>query len=386
MRSGSGSGSASASRSRSPSPGPLREGDADAIVRNHVRSAVRASSELARAARACASACARAGGGAAALSRAPRHELQQRKTMLRRSAAAELGALAARARGGGGARALGDALLASLPRPLPLPPSKRGGLPVLRNATVHAPLRSLPLDEAWSQRSLRRRLGGETRVHITPHELCIYCRVRLLRSLDASTLACSLCGHTEPYVDTTLETLPYGDERDFTSFYYKRMGHFNNVMNAFQAKELSRMPLDIVYLVALRLASDGARSPRDVTMEAVRGALKRLGQTQHYKRATQIICRITGGEPPTHTPAQEETLRGMFGAFAAQFDRMRGTTSRINMLAYKYLHYKFCELQGFDEFLPHISLLKGRAKLLVQEGIYFTVCSALGWEFYPSLP
>jgi hypothetical protein len=311
---------------------------------------------------------------------------QQRKAKLRRAAAQSLARDQARRAHLHACLERAQVAAAALDA-APARPALAARLPSFETAEVFAPTETE--DGSMQGDELRARLrGGLPRVHVTAHDLCPNCTIRLVRSLDASLLTCQLCGHTEPFLESTVETLAYGDDRDFTSFSYKRLGHFVNVVSSFQAKEASRIPFDILYCIMLLLVDEGVRSPAHVTAERVRACLRRLNLVQHYRRITQIVCRITGLEPPTHTPEQEKVLANMFRVFSAEFDRSCGTLPhirRVNMLSYKYLHYKFCELQGYDEFLPYIGLLKGRNNLAIQDEIFYHICTRLKWEFYPTI-
>jgi hypothetical protein len=54
-------------------------------------------------------------------------------------------------------------------------------------------------------------------------------------------------------------------------------------------------------------------------------------------------------------------------------------------VSYQFSLYKFCELLGYDQFLPCFSLLKGRDKLAKQDFIFRKICQELDWTFISSL-
>jgi hypothetical protein len=77
----------------------------------------------------------------------------------------------------------------------------------------------------------------------------------------------------------------------------------------------------------------------------------------------------------------EARLLAMFLRVQEPFSRI---TTRTNMLSYKYLLKKFCELLGYKvaEFIP---TLKSRTSLQQQDLLWRDVCDDLGLPFYASV-
>jgi hypothetical protein len=92
--------------------------------------------------------------------------------------------------------------------------------------------------------------------------------------------------------------------------------------------------------------------------------------------------RLTGSQPHMSVD-QEEKLCAMVTAIEVPFSK-HGPPERKNFLSFSYCLYKFCEMLGYREFLPRISLPKRADKLCVHDAIFEEMCRDLGWEFIPS--
>lgn len=220
-------------------------------------------------------------------------------------------------------------------------------------------------------------------IHIRNRDLCPTCDQPLVLLSQDSRLGCEKCGGTQQYLDATSSAMAYGEEVEFSSFSYKRINHFNEWLNQFQAKEATDIPKHVFESVAKELWKQGIRRPEDINKSKVRDALKTLKFRTYYEHSMLITVRLNGLPPPRMTPEQEERCRLMFQAIQAPFHK-HCPLYRKNFLSYSYCLYKFCQLLRYNEFLPCFSLLKGKDKLWKQDRIFEKICGELGWKFIPS--
>lgn len=227
-------------------------------------------------------------------------------------------------------------------------------------------------------------MGQQAPVLVENRDACDRCNVNMVVLATEALLACPKCSRTRLYVQTTSQQIAYGEEvREFTSFSYKRHNHFQDWLNAFQAKESAEVPLPVVERVMTEL--HGRRfCISTITSKKVREVLKDLKLRKYYDHTAQITARITGKPPPRMTPQQEEQCRLMFRAVETSFE-VHCPAGRRNFLSYSFCLFKFCELLGWRHFLPCFSLLKGKEKLARQDQIYKAICADLDWEFVPSM-
>jgi hypothetical protein len=227
--------------------------------------------------------------------------------------------------------------------------------------------------------------GGKVMVlYLASGDKCDDCDQMMQMIVSESMLCCPVCGKMTPYLDSTSSSTAYGEEVEFSSFSYKRSNHFQEWLNSFQAKETTDIPQEVYDKVMEELYRQRITDIQKITSKKVREVLKDLKYRKYYEHVTQISCRLTGRMPPRMTSQQEEQCRLMFMAIQGPFEK-HCPKDRKNFLSYSYCLYKFCELMGYNEFLPCFSLLKGRDKLFKQDTIFKKICEELNWEFVPSI-
>lgn len=234
------------------------------------------------------------------------------------------------------------------------------------------------------------------RVHMSNCDMCLTCQQPTVIMGAGAIMGCTKCKQTYTFIQATSSRIAYGEEVEFTSFSYRRENHFQEWLNCFQAKESTtllrkeaaaqknREDMSVVELVAQKCAEMGHTDRSEIEMHHVREALKSLRLSKYYENQQQITTRISGKAAPNMTPQQEEQVRCMFSAIIPLFEKHK-PPDRRNFLSYAYCLYKFCELMGWDQFLPCFTLLKGQDKLKKQDMIFEKICKDLDWEFIPSV-
>ena len=221
-------------------------------------------------------------------------------------------------------------------------------------------------------------------VFVVQGDNCETCHVPMMVMATEALLGCPQCSHTRPYLQATSSRIPYGEEVEFASFSYKRQNHFQEWLNAIQAKENTEVHTSVIQDVMEYLYhKNGIRNTNHITQASVRNTLKQLGLRKQYDHTMQIYVSITGKRPPRFSTFQEEQLRIMFEAIQGPFQK-HCPPDRKNFLSYSYCLYKFCELVGYDHFLQYFLLLKGVEKLRKQDVIFKKICGEMDWQFIPS--
>lgn len=224
-------------------------------------------------------------------------------------------------------------------------------------------------------------------IGVSTQDICKICDVTMTLMTKQACLACPNCGRSTGFLDATSSALAYGDEVEFTSFTYKRINHFNEWLNLFQGKESTEIPPAIFQRIMERLYEKGYhRSEKVITRSVIEIIMRELGMRKYYEHKQLILSRITGEPPPRMTPEQEEQARVMFMAIQAPFEKWKKILEpkRKNFLSYSYLLYKFCQLRGWNQFLPCFTLLKGADKLAKQDRLFEKICMELDWQYVPS--
>jgi len=216
------------------------------------------------------------------------------------------------------------------------------------------------------------------------HEMCSSCNVEKVLNRVEAAMICPSCSKLE-YVLIDSNKPHYKDPpRDFASYSYKRINHFNEWLAQFQAKESTDIPEEVYNKILLELKKERTSNMAKLTPTKIKTILKRLGYSKYYEHVPHIIYHITGRPAPVMTRATEEKLRQMFKEIQAPF-LMFCPENRKNFLSYSYVLHKLCQLLGLDEFLPCFLLLKSREKLHQQDKIWASICAHLQWQFIKSV-
>lgn len=219
------------------------------------------------------------------------------------------------------------------------------------------------------------------------HTLCPDCNVEREILINEGKYYCPLCcGIDRLIVDSDRPS--YKEPPPEVSYFaYKRINHFNQWLNQFQAKETSDIPMDVYDLIILELKKEKNCNLKKLKKKKMKEIMKKLGLTRYYENISHIIYKINGIHPPQIPPELEETLRNMFRSIQGPFIRScaKIQKKRKNFLSYSYVLYKFLELLGFDELKKQFPLLKCREKLHKQDKIWQGICQELGWDFISSI-
>lgn len=261
---------------------------------------------------------------------------------------------------------------------------KSGECRLLKQPKSQAALEITTYDEHSLRDELGTVLDNETPpVFMGQADTCETCNVPMVIMASEALLGCTQCSRVRPYLQVTSSRIPFGEEVEFSGFSYKRQNHFQEWLNAIQAKENTEVPNAVIEDIMAYIYQNGIRSDSQITQTYLRHVLKEMGLKKQYDHTMQIYVSITGKLPPRFSTFQEEQLRIMFEAIQGPFQK-HCPPDRKNFLSYAYCLYKFCELLGYDHFLQYFTLLKGVDKLYKQDIIFKKICEEMDWQFIPS--
>jgi hypothetical protein len=216
---------------------------------------------------------------------------------------------------------------------------------------------------------------------------CERCDANLLFNTRESAMVCPQCGFVVTFMELSDANLTYDQEvnQDVVSFFaYKRLNHFCEWINSLQAKENTEIPENVVEAVKAEFRKARITQRGEIKPTKVREYLKKLGFNKFYEHTNYLVSILNGVPPPKLTRELEEKLKAMFAKIQEPFNRNCPPT-RKNFLSYSYVLFKFCELLGEDDLLPHFPLLKSTEKLFAQDCIWKKICQELGWQFIASV-
>lgn len=212
---------------------------------------------------------------------------------------------------------------------------------------------------------------------------CYVCAEEKVQLSAEAITFCPGCGNVE-HIMLDCEKPSYKEApKEVAYFAYKRINHFREWLNQFQAKESTEIPVE-VYDTIRQECRKNRIDINDLNASGLEKILRKRKLTKYYEHIPHIINRLNGKVPPRMTQEEEEKLCSMFKQIQPLWMKYR-QPGRRNFPSYSYVLYKFCELLQLDHFLPGFRLLKTRDKLYEHDTIWRQICAELDWEFIRSV-
>lgn len=165
---------------------------------------------------------------------------------------------------------------------------------------------------------------------------------------------------------------------------YKRLNHFMECLNQFQAKETINISEIIFNKILKEFKKIKVTNVKNITLTQVRNILKLLKLNKYYEHSSYILTKITKKPPPILKRSVEDDMKQMFKKIEISFNKFC-PTNRSNFFNYHYILHKMFQLLKMSEYLEYFPLLKSKEKLSNQDDIWKKVCNDLGWKFDPSI-
>lgn len=197
-------------------------------------------------------------------------------------------------------------------------------------------------------------------------------------------IVCSICGYIEQkyIVDDNSQNSEVSINK--TNYPYKRINHFIEWLNEFQAKETVNIPKEVYDKIINELTKLGYTSKSQLSLQVIKNVMKKIKLSKYYEHASYITSQLSGIPPPTLDHDTEECLKTIFELIDQSFEKHKPST-RINFFSYPYVLHKLFQIFGKNEYLMYFPLLKSKEKIKAQDEIWKKVCEDLGWPFYPSV-
>lgn len=219
------------------------------------------------------------------------------------------------------------------------------------------------------------------------NDFCGECNIEMNLEPSLGCLICLNCGYQESILIDSDKPSYKDPPKEITSFCYRRINHFNEILAQFQAKESTVIPAHIYD----EINNEIKKKKLDVNkldVNKIRKILKEIKRNNYYEHSAYILSQLNGMQTLIISPEVEEQLRTMFHEFEMSFKKINYSTTtktkRNNILSYSYIVYKFFELLELDEYLPNLKLLKPD-NLQNHDRIWKLICTDLHWEYIPSV-
>ena len=186
----------------------------------------------------------------------------------------------------------------------------------------------------------------------------------------------AVCEKCNLLIATVTDSDEYADVT-LSSYAYKRINHFREIINQLQAKQNTIIPDAVMDKIKGEIAKQKIKV--EDLRENIKRILRELKYNKMYEHVNLILSKF-GIEPPLMSPRLEQTLCALFIQIQKSYIKHR-PESRNNFLNYYYVLYKLCELLDQTEFLPYFPMLKDEAKRKGQDVIWEKMCEDNGFEF-----
>lgn len=205
---------------------------------------------------------------------------------------------------------------------------------------------------------------------------CEDCNVEKILDYSISAYICNCCGDIEEII--------LDDDRQIKDYSpYKRINHFREWLNQFQAKQSPEIPEDVYKGIIIELNKNRISDLSKLNKRKMKNILKKLGYNAYYEHIHYIINKLSNLPPPKITRDMEKIFIKMFIKIEAPW-LLYKQPGRKNFLSYSYVLYKFCELLELDHLLDCFTLHKDLQKLMENDEIWKKICNHLNWEFISS--
>lgn len=162
---------------------------------------------------------------------------------------------------------------------------------------------------------------------------------------------------------------------------------FKEFMTRLEGLERTEIPQIVIHRLIEEFGKrviNPVQNPEEVTYWRVRQYLQELGYSHFFENIMKIISILTKVPPLTFSVEQREILISRFLLIQQAFEKHKG--QRKNFLSYSYVMFKFCEMLGYDEFLPFLPLLKAPQNQIAADRIWREICKECDYTFIPTDP
>ncbi len=205
---------------------------------------------------------------------------------------------------------------------------------------------------------------------------CTECNIEKILDMAESAYICPCCGDSEMIIlDEDRQIKDYSP--------YRRLNHFREWLNQFQAKQSPDIPEQVFIDIVKELNKNRITDLSILNKKNMKAILKKLEYNIYYEHVAYIINKLNNLPPPKITRDMEKLFISMFFKIQDPWE-MYKQPGRKNFLSYSYVLHKFCELLELDHLLDCFPLHKDPDKIMENDQIWEKICKHLKWEYISS--
>ena len=203
---------------------------------------------------------------------------------------------------------------------------------------------------------------------------CDECNIEKILVTSESSYICPCCGGVDVIIlDEDKQIKDYSP--------YRRLNHFKEWLNQFQAKQSPDIPESVFVDIVKELNKSRVTDLSTITRLKMKAILKKLKYNSYYEHIHYIINKLNNLPPPKITRDMERVFISMFVKIQEPWEQFK-QVNRKNFLSYSYVLHKFCELLELDHLLECFPLHKDSDKIMENDQIWGKICKSLNWVCY----
>jgi hypothetical protein len=205
---------------------------------------------------------------------------------------------------------------------------------------------------------------------------CNECNIEKILATMESAYICPLCGDSEMIIlDEDRQIKDYSP--------YRRLNHFREWLNQFQAKQSPDIPEQVFIDIVKEFNKNRIMDLSVLNKKNMKLILKKLKYNIYYEHVAYIINKLNNLPPPKITRDMEKLFISMFFKIQEPWELYK-QSDRKNFLSYSYVLHKFCELLELDHLLDCFPLHKDPDKIIENDIIWENICKHLNWQYISS--
>ena len=205
---------------------------------------------------------------------------------------------------------------------------------------------------------------------------CKECGIEKTLDITNSSYICLCCGNCE--------TIIMDEDRRIKEYSpYKRLNHFKEWLNQFQAKKTPEIPNYVFNDITKELNKLRMTDLSQLNKSTMKSILKKLNYNNYYEYTIYIINKLNNVQSPKITKDMEQIFIYMFYKIQEPWELYKNK-NRKNFLSYSYVLYKMCELLELNHLLKYFLLYKDNEKIIQNDKIWEKICKHLDWTFISS--
>jgi len=203
---------------------------------------------------------------------------------------------------------------------------------------------------------------------------CNECNIEKILVTSESSYICPYCGD--------VDTIILDEDKQIKDYSpYRRLNHFKEWLNQFQAKQSPEIPEQVFIDIVKELNKNFITDLSTITRVKMKNILKKLKYNNYYEHIHYIINKLNTLPPPKITRDMERVFISMFIKIQDPWEKHKNI-NRKNFLSYSYVLHKFCELLELDHLLECFPLHKDSDKIMENDQLWCKICKDLNWVCY----